>query len=128
MTSTKTIVHEVPGRGYQTRTAFLDPATGQVLCYRAGGIRYARPLDPQKRWQRARPLAGVRYGTRAHPTDCTGVAAECPQPGGRARLKVREDCLELNIWIPAEEPPAESWPVFLYLRKWIDTEQASRSR
>jgi carboxylesterase type B len=116
--TTTTTIHEVPGRGFQKCAAFLDPNTGQVLCYRAGGIRYARPLDPSERWRRARPLkpASVQYGSREHPTDCTGVAAECPQPGGRAKLLVREDCLQLNIWIPAEAAPADGWPVFFYIR------------
>lgn len=117
--STKTVVHKVGATGYQQRTAFLDPTTGEITCYRAGGIRYARPLDlPKQRWRRAQAVATTTtYGTREQPTDCTGLAAECPQPGGRVGALASEDCLQLNVWMPAESAPAGGWPVFFYIRE-----------
>ena len=45
----------------------------------------------------------------------------CPQRGSidiRIGAKIPpqdEDCLNLNLWIPAQAPPAEGWPVMVYI-------------
>lgn len=92
------------------------------LCHYYGGIPYAPPPVGAHRWRRPRALpACYRYGTAANPLDCTGGgstgagkggAAVCPQnawDNGEAPEEMRaqfdEDCLQLNVWVPAGEPP-----------------------
>ena len=111
------VVHEVPGKGFQKRAAILDSSSGETKCYRAGGIPYAIPLTTSQRWKPAQPLPNdFHCGTREEPTDFTGFANECPQSGGRTS-RMSEDCLQLNIWIPAGERPDSGWPVFFYIRR-----------
>ena len=113
-TSTSYIVRKVPGRGYQRRTLISDSQTGQPICQRIGGIPFATPLTQSDRFKRAKPLpSAFQYGSTDAPTDCTGLARACPQtkkvPGQS------EDCLQMNIYIPHGQAPAEGWPVFFYI-------------
>lgn len=56
----------------------------------------------------------------------TKGAAVCPQPGfggkvdegktGERKMEEwDENCLQLNVWIPAGEKPKEGWPVCVFL-------------
>ena len=106
--------------GYQKRALLHDAATGQPICQRIGGLRYAHPLDASQRWKRARSLLpeDLKYGTKSSPTDLTGLANECPQPlvSGHDMPRQNEDCLMMNVYVPLGEPPrGEGWPVFFYI-------------
>lgn len=84
-----------------------------------GGVPYALPPIGQHRFRRPRSLpVGYRYGTKANPGSFTGSCALCPQPEWRGNRKEPlwdEDCLHLNIYIPAGTPPKEGYPVFFYI-------------
>ena len=111
---------ELPGLGPALATTLVDSDTGAIKAHCLGGIPYARPLDPAQRFRRAQPLpADHRYGTADAPADFTGVANVCPQVIDDAfppRGHMSEDCLQLNVWVPAEAPPSEGWPVMFYIR------------
>lgn len=84
-----------------------------------GGLPYALPPLGPYRFRAPRKLPPCyRYGTRVNPGRFTGGTGICPQPKNRhppdASL-LDENCLQLNIWIPAEEAPKEGWPVFFYI-------------
>lgn len=113
-TSTSFVIREVLGRGYQKRALILDSRTGGPICQRVGGIPYVTPLTSEDRFRRAKPLpTGFQYGSKDSPTDCTGLANECPQ--ARPYPGMSEDCLQMNIWIPSGPPPSNGWPVFFYI-------------
>ena len=86
-----------------------------------GGLPYALPPVGPFRFRKPRPLPEYyRYGTSVNPGRFTRSAAYCPQPGfltlGPDESLWDEDCLQLNIYIPAGEPPSgKDWPVFFYI-------------
>lgn len=84
-----------------------------------GGIPYALPPFCEHRFRAPRKLPQYyRYGTASNPGRFTGGTGICPQPPSRNPPDpslVDEDCLQLNIWIPTEDAPADGWPVFVYL-------------
>jgi carboxylesterase type B len=84
-----------------------------------GGIPYALPPIGRYRFRAPRKLPPLyRYGTKANPGRFTGSAATCPQPPSRVPPDAAlfdEDCLQLNIWMPADDPKQGSWPVLFYL-------------
>ncbi|HWY03406.1 MAG TPA: carboxylesterase family protein [Candidatus Acidoferrum sp.] len=74
------------------------------------GIRYA-----------AAPQAAARWTPPQPPTPPTGtVLADlpgpaCPQSGSTAPLPQSEDCLFLNVYVPATATPHSKLPVFLWI-------------
>lgn len=77
----------------------------QTLAHYFGGIPYALPPLGEYRFKKPRPLpACYRYGTHANPGRFAGGTGICPQ-AGRDAEEWEEDCLQLNIWMPAGEPP-----------------------
>ncbi|KIW12748.1 hypothetical protein PV08_07934 [Exophiala spinifera] len=84
-----------------------------------GGIPYALPPIGPYRFRAPRKLPPLyRYGTKANPGRFTGSAATCPQPPSRVPpdpALFDEDCLQLNIWLPANGPQEGLWPVLFYL-------------
>jgi len=84
-----------------------------------GGLPYALPPTGQYRFRTPRKLpSDYTYGTKESPGRFTKGCKVCPQPLSRVRIDTAlfdEDCLQLNIWIPAGETPTEGWPVFFYL-------------
>lgn len=99
-----------------------NPASTPLLHY-YGGIPYALPPLGPYRFKRPRPLpACYRYGTFSNPGSFTGKCGVCPQPGymGSPNEKLwDEDCLQCNVWVPAESAevkrPAKGWPVFFFI-------------
>lgn len=106
-----------------TPTTTTSSSRPEPHCHYFGGIPYANPPVGPFRFRRARPLAPCyRYGTRANPGRFTGATALCPQPGFNKAPDTSlwdEDCLQLNIWVPAEsstcKKPRGGWPVFFYI-------------
>jgi len=103
--------------GYIEGLTILSDKT-PVLRY-FGGIPYALPPIGPYRFRAPRKLPPLyRYGTKANPGRFTGSAAICPQPPSRVPpdpALFDEDCLQLNIWMPFDEPEEGSWPVLFYL-------------
>lgn len=91
--------------------------TQHPLLHYFGGLPYALPPLGSYRFRRPRQLPPCyQYGTRASPGRFTGSAAVCPQPHGEDDKSLwDENCLQLNIYIPAEAPPQNGWPVLVYL-------------
>jgi carboxylesterase type B len=84
-----------------------------------GGLPYALPPLGPYRFRSPRQLPPCyRYGPKANPGRFTGGTGICPQPPNRTPLdasQVDEDCLQLNIWAPAEATPKGGWPVLFYI-------------
>lgn len=97
-----------------------------------GGIPYALPPLGEYRFRRPRPLPPqYRYGTKSNPGNFAGNCAVCPQPAWRGERKESEwdeDCLHLNMYIPAGPPPTAGWPVFFFIHggflQWGDANMA----
>jgi hypothetical protein len=91
---------------------------GEPLVHYFGGIPYALPPTGEFRFRAPRKLPEeFQYGTVSSPGRFTGGTAICPQPPARTpqnKALFDEDCLQLNIWIPAEPAPKEGWPVCVY--------------
>ncbi|EFQ35742.1 carboxylesterase [Colletotrichum graminicola] len=83
-----------------------------------GGLPYALPPTGEYRFRAPRKLPKeFKYGTVSNPGRFTGGTAICPQPPARTpqnKALFDEDCLQLNMWIPAEPAPKKGWPVCVY--------------
>ncbi|KXJ87177.1 carboxylesterase [Microdochium bolleyi] len=85
-----------------------------------GGLPYAQPPTGEWRFRGPRRLPqDHQYGTLAKPGQHTRGTWWCPQPPSSNTPDasiVSEDCLQLNIWVPAGRPPPEGgWPVCFYI-------------
>ncbi|MEO8083556.1 MAG: carboxylesterase family protein [Ardenticatenales bacterium] len=87
---------------------------GTIAAWR--NIPYALPPVGALRWRAPQPPA-----LRARELDGTTIGGACPQTGGSA-LRPNdpppawsEDCLQLNIWAPADRTPGTSLPVLLWI-------------
>ncbi len=75
------------------------------------GIPYAAPPVGMLRWQPPQPHARWN-GTRA----ATAFANHCPQSRSAVGFEsVTEDCLYLNVFVPAHRRPSEKLPVMVWL-------------
>jgi para-nitrobenzyl esterase len=83
-----------------------DPSAVDVFF----GIRYAAPPEGAARWRpphRPTPPPGTVLA------DFPGPA--CPQAGSTAPLPQSEDCLFLNVYVPATATPHSKLPVYLWI-------------
>lgn len=84
-----------------------------------GGLPYALPPTREWRFRAPRRLPkGYRYGTAAAPGQFTRGTWVCPQPPSTNTPDasvVDEDCLQLNVWVPARPAPQDGWPVCFYI-------------
>lgn len=91
------------------------------------GVPYAKPPTGQYRWRKTRPLDANHVYTSSEkqgdPLDCTKFGPHAWQnpmtfPGmgsSEGETRYDEDCLMLNIWMPAEdEVPEGGWPVVVW--------------
>lgn len=107
METTKTpFTLDLQFRGHVIGSTIKSKSTGNELCSYFGGIPYALPPVGPFRWKQPRALPPCyRYGPQANPGVYNGSCGVCPQMK-RSTLD-DEDCLQLNIWIPAGEKPEE---------------------
>ena len=83
-----------------------DPAAVGVFF----GIRYAAPPEGAARWTPPQPPTPPPGTVLA---DFPGPA--CPQAGSTAPLPQSEDCLFLNVYVPATATPHSKLPVYLWI-------------
>jgi para-nitrobenzyl esterase len=91
-----------------TFAAIPSPSAAGVEVFR--GIRYAAPPVGALRWAQPRtptPPAGTTLAATPGPA--------CPQPDNTAPLLQSEDCLFLNIYVPASANPRSRLPVFFWI-------------
>jgi para-nitrobenzyl esterase len=84
-----------------------EPA-GAVVAFL--GLPYAAPPVGDLRWRPPQPApswAGVRAAT--------AFASPCPQIGFGGAVVGAEDCLYLNLWVPAEQPAGAALPVLFFI-------------
>jgi para-nitrobenzyl esterase len=74
------------------------------------GIRYAAPPEGALRWTPPQPPA-----VPAGPVVAAVPGPACPQPASTAPLPQSEDCLYLNVYIPAHERVHSNLPVFVWI-------------
>ena len=86
-------------------------------------IPYAKSPTGSRRWRKPEPLPKDHvYGDNG-PLDCTQYGNVCPQPeyivNGNSMIntnyKFDEDCLVVNLWLPAGNPPASGWPILAWI-------------
>jgi len=108
---------DLQSKGYIEGLCITAKSSGTKACYYYGGLPYALPPTGPLRWQRPRPLPPFyRYGTKAHPGRFTGATGVCPQLGrGPPSPQSAEDCLQLNVWVPAGAAPPAGWPVYFFI-------------
>ena len=107
----------IPDRGSLYGVTITEPVTNNARCYRFSGVPYARPPIGERRWEQPEPLPDTfRYGSSKY----TKPSSICPhlRVFGRQTAQHDEDCLQSNIYIPLGCPPADGWPVLLYIRMY----------
>jgi para-nitrobenzyl esterase len=91
-----------------TFTAVPSPSRGDVNVF--FGIRYAAAPEGNLRWtppQSPTPPGGTVLAAFPGPA--------CPQPASTAPLPQSEDCLFLNVYVPAGATAASHLPVFFWI-------------
>ena len=117
---------------------------GNAVLYRYTKIPYALPPTGSLRWRRPQPLSQdwSFSDSSTEPGDYSAFGPICPQPvynHGAALIEnpdnapeleqtQSEDCLYLNIWVPAGTAPAEGWPVQFHIHGgWLQIGDANQS-
>ncbi|KAL4755305.1 hypothetical protein BDW72DRAFT_164556 [Aspergillus terricola var. indicus] len=104
-------------RGYIQGCTILSKSSNTPLCRYFGGLRYALP--PSERWRKAQKLpTRYSYGTKDRPFQCPGATNSCPQAtflNSPVSEIAHEDCFQCNVWVPLGEPPANGWPVLVFI-------------
>jgi carboxylesterase type B len=120
--------------------------SGTPVLRRFTKVPYALPPTGARRWRRPQPLSANQTfnNSQGAPGDYTAFGPICPQPvyshdlihlenpnaGPEIENVQGEDCLYLNIWVPASSPPAGStgWPVQFHIHGgWLQVGNAMQS-
>lgn len=97
----------------QTTTGAVQGTTdGGIASFK--GIPYAAAPTGTNRWRPPQPVAS-RNGVR----DATRFGADCAQPrnawGSSGATPQSEDCLFVNVWLPASAAPDAKLPVMIWI-------------
>ncbi len=116
--------------------------SGKPILYRYTKVPYALPPTGTRRWRRPQPLPQTFTfnNPQGAPGDYTRFGPICPQPhydhGSIAIANPNaappvdniqdEDCLFVNIWVPASAPPSDKgWPVQFHIHGgWLQVGDA----
>lgn len=117
--------------------------SGKPVLYRFTKVPYALPPVGDLRWRRPQPLPSDFTFNSANnpdqPGDYTNFGPICPQPEyDHTHAKVDnpnaappipnvqdEDCLYVNIWVPASPAPEGGWPVQFHIHGgWLQVGDA----
>lgn len=118
--------------------------SGKPILHRYLKVPYALPPAGQLRWRHPQPLPSDFSFNDASGAagDYTKFGPVCPQPVyGHAAATLTnpkaappienvqsEDCLYLNIWVPAGTPPPSGWPVQFHIHGgWLQVGNAMQS-
>ncbi|KAJ9653443.1 hypothetical protein H2198_007391 [Neophaeococcomyces mojaviensis] len=143
-THSKTTSYVLETKKGKLRGIEQKDANGKPILYRYAKIPYARPPVGDLRWRRPQPLSSdFSFSTASgEPGDYSQFGPICPQPEyghGAAVLEnpdaapkientQSEDCLYLNIWVPASSPPPSGWPVQFHIHGgWLQVGDANQS-
>jgi Carboxylesterase family len=109
-------LQDLQSKGFIQGITIKDRDLQETICNYFGGIPYAKPPVGEYRWRRPRELEPCySYGTRINPGMFDGKTATCPQHSG-TEANMDENCLQLNIWVPAGKVPEGGWPIYFYIR------------
>ncbi|KXS94656.1 hypothetical protein AC578_5558 [Pseudocercospora eumusae] len=119
----------------QGLTLHSQAEPGTALIHYFGGIPYALPPLGPYRFRQARRLPPCyRYGTEVNPGRFDAGTAVCPQPSflrEKDKSSWDENCLQLNIYIPAKPRPRKGFPVLFYIHggflQWGDPNMTPES-
>jgi carboxylesterase type B len=116
-TTQQPCIQDLGDLGYISGATIIDKKTSEPICHFFGGVPYALPPTDEHRWTKPRELPpNYKYGTRSKPGRFPGRTAVCPQLSANRKAKMDENCLQLNLWIPAGPPPPSGWPIYFYIR------------
>jgi carboxylesterase type B len=118
--------------------------SGKPVLYRFTKVPFAQPPVRNLRWRRPQPLAkDFSFSNSGDtPGDYTHFGPICPQPiydhsqiyldNAEAAEPIEnvqdEDCLYMNIWVPASTPPKNGWPVQFHIHGgWLQVGNANQS-
>ena len=131
-------------RGSLRGLEFRD-LTGKPILYRFTKVPYALPPTGTRRWRRPQPLQPDFSfdNPQGSPGDFTQFGPICPQPfyehssihldnpsaGPPIENVQDEDCLYLNIWVPASPPRSKKgWPIQFHIHGgWLQVGDALQS-
>ncbi|PNP76819.1 hypothetical protein FNYG_09835 [Fusarium nygamai] len=137
----KPVVHTT-SKGRLKGIQRIDNVTQKPAYYRFTRVPYALPPTGVRRWRRPERLPpDFSYD------DANGVAGDytrfppvCPQPhytheaadvlnpdrDPEPETVFDEDCLYVNIWVPAQSPSPDGWPVQFYIHGgWLQVGDAN---
>lgn len=122
----------------QLKGLLVSDREGNPVYYRYTRVPYALPPTGSRRWQPPQPLPSDAVFSGDH----SSFGPICPQPVYNTQAALvdnpaaapdpeheqSEDCLYLNIWVPASTaPPANGWPVQFHIHGgWLQVGDANQ--
>lgn len=94
---------------------YLDTATAPVALRKWYGVPYAQDTSGQNRWRP--PKAVVPHADRSvfNASEFGPACLQGRADGGNGTSVQSEDCLRVNVIVPAERSASELLPVYVYI-------------